>query len=88
MSTRAPHGDPQNQYDRWPEIVKSTAKGADAGIYLGRLIPKEEAFFPLHGLWEAKFWPPAGRIGNVSGNRHLMCGCPPIGSYREVVRWG
>ena len=26
----------------------------------------------------AKYWPPVSRIDNVSGDRNLVCSCPPI----------
>lgn len=44
---------------------------------------KREAFFPLNGLEEDKFWPPVGRIDNVYGDRHLICTCPPMSAYQE-----
>ncbi|MEE8189496.1 MAG: aminomethyl-transferring glycine dehydrogenase [Kiloniellales bacterium] len=46
---------------------------------------KEEAFFPIHALHEDKYWPPVGRIDNVYGDRHLVCGCPPVDSYSEAA---
>jgi glycine dehydrogenase len=42
---------------------------------------KEQAFFPLPALREDKYWPPVARIDNVYGDRHLVCGCPPMESY-------
>ncbi len=46
---------------------------------------KEEAFFPLPALREDKYWPPVGRIDNAYGDRHLVCTCPPMESYREAA---
>jgi len=46
---------------------------------------KEQAFFPLPGLREDKFWPPVGRVDNVYGDRNLVCSCPSIDSYREAA---
>jgi glycine dehydrogenase len=46
---------------------------------------KEEAYFPLHTLREDKYWPPVGRVDNVYGDRHLVCGCPPIEAYEEAA---
>ena len=36
---------------------------------------REQAFFPLQGLREDKYWPPVGRIDNVAGDRNLVCSC-------------
>ncbi len=47
---------------------------------------KEEAFFPLHTQREDKYWPPVGRIDNVYGDRHLVCGCPPMEAYSEAAQ--
>jgi glycine dehydrogenase len=46
---------------------------------------KEQAFFPLPGLREDKYWPPVGRVDNVYGDRHLVCSCPPMDAYREAA---
>ena len=47
---------------------------------------KEQAFFPLRNLREDKDWPPVGRIDNVTGDRHLVCGCPPMEGYSEAAQ--
>ena len=47
---------------------------------------KEQAFFPLRNLREDEYWPPVGRIDNVTGDRHLVCGCPPMESYSEAAQ--
>ena len=46
---------------------------------------KQEAYFPLHTLREDKYWPPVGRVDNVYGDRHLICGCPPLEAYEEAA---
>jgi glycine dehydrogenase len=47
--------------------------------------PKRQAFFPLQGLREDKYWPPVGRIDNVAGDRTLVCACPPMEAYRDAA---
>ncbi len=42
---------------------------------------KETAFFPLDDSHQDKYWPPVGRIDNVSGDRNLVCICPPMSTY-------
>ena len=44
---------------------------------------KKQAFFPLSGLEDDKYWPPVGRIDNVSGDRNLVCTCPAVSAYQE-----
>ena len=43
---------------------------------------REEAAFPAAWLRAHKFWPAVGRIDNTSGDRNLVCVCPPMESYQ------
>jgi glycine dehydrogenase len=43
---------------------------------------RRQGAFPAPWVEEAKFWPPAARIDNTWGDRHLFCACPPV---EEVV---
>jgi glycine dehydrogenase len=47
-----------------------------------RAYTREEAAYPVAGLRSDKYWPPVGRIDNAGGDRHLVCACPPLESYR------
>jgi len=38
---------------------------------------REQAVFPVSGLYRGKFWPPVSRVDNVYGDRNLVCDCPP-----------
>ena len=44
---------------------------------------RAKAGFPLYSLRENKFWPSVARVDDAYGDRHLVCTCPPIDSYRE-----
>ncbi len=46
---------------------------------------RELAYFPIEELHDDKYWPPVGRVDNVYGDRHLVCTCPTIDSYREAA---
>ncbi|GMQ95737.1 MAG: aminomethyl-transferring glycine dehydrogenase [Gammaproteobacteria bacterium] len=46
---------------------------------------REVAFFPAAQVREDKFWPPVSRIDNVYGDKHLVCGCPPMEDYSEAA---
>jgi glycine dehydrogenase len=43
---------------------------------------REVAAFPAPWLKQHKIWPSVNRIDNVYGDRHLVCSCAPIESYR------
>jgi len=38
---------------------------------------REDAAYPVPGLYENKFWAPVSRVDNVFGDRNLVCACPP-----------
>jgi glycine dehydrogenase len=42
---------------------------------------REQAAFPAPWVNDKKFWPAVGRIDNPSGDRNLVCACPPVDSY-------
>jgi glycine dehydrogenase len=44
---------------------------------------REQAVFPASWTREHKFWPPVGRVDNVSGDRHLVCSCEPLEGFAE-----
>jgi glycine dehydrogenase len=46
---------------------------------------REKAAYPLHWLRENKFWVPVARADNAYGDRNLMCTCPPIEEYADMV---
>jgi glycine dehydrogenase len=37
------------------------------------------------GVSADKYWCPVNRIDNAYGDRHLVCTCPPMESYKEAV---
>jgi glycine dehydrogenase len=50
-----------------------------------RAYSREDAAFPVDGLWADKYWPPVNRIDNVYGDRHLICSCLPIDAFRNAA---
>jgi glycine dehydrogenase len=38
---------------------------------------RQQAAYPVPGLYLNKFWAPVSRIDNVFGDRNLVCSCPP-----------
>jgi len=38
---------------------------------------REQAAFPVSGLYQNKFWSSVSRVDNVFGDRNLVCACPP-----------
>lgn len=43
---------------------------------------REKAVYPLPYLRENKYWTEVGRINNAYGDRHLVCTCPSVESYK------
>jgi glycine dehydrogenase len=46
------------------------------------LYSRELAAYPVESLRADKYWPPVARVDNAYGDRHVMCECPPMESYR------
>ncbi len=42
---------------------------------------REEAFFPLPGVRDRKFWVSSNRVDNAYGDKNIMCSCPPLTEY-------
>ncbi|HEY5915199.1 MAG TPA: aminomethyl-transferring glycine dehydrogenase [Verrucomicrobiae bacterium] len=74
------HGEIQaiesGQADRHNNLLKNSPHTADmlAGDW-SHPYTREEACYPDKRLYEFKFWPAAGRIDNVYGDRNLVCSC-------------
>ncbi len=47
-----------------------------------RAYSRETAVFPT-GVDPDKYWPPAARIDQAYGDRHLVCACPPPEAFAE-----
>jgi glycine dehydrogenase len=43
---------------------------------------REQAAFPASWTRDHKFWPSVARIDDAYGDRHLVCTCPPVESYK------
>ncbi len=48
-----------------------------------RKYPRKAGCFPAGQSPLDKYWSPVGRVDNVFGDRHLVCSCPPVDSYRD-----
>ncbi|WP_306641690.1 aminomethyl-transferring glycine dehydrogenase [Sanyastnella coralliicola] len=46
---------------------------------------REKAAYPVASLKDAKFWVSVSRVDNASGDRNLICTCPPLEDYMETV---
>jgi len=46
---------------------------------------REQAAYPLPFVRANKVWPAVARIDNPYGDRNLICACPPIEAYAEMV---
>ena len=46
---------------------------------------RKKAAYPLSWSNENKFWPSVSRVDNAYGDRNLICSCPAIESYVDVL---
>ena len=53
-----------------------------------RAYTRDQAAYPAPWIRQNKFWPAVGRVDNVHGDRHLVCSCAPLESYRESISVG
>ena len=51
----------------------------------GHAYSREQAAFPVPGLYHGKYWSPVGRVDNVYGDRHVVCTCPPLEAYEDAA---
>jgi glycine dehydrogenase len=42
---------------------------------------REQAAYPLDSIRANKFWPSVKRVDGPSGDRNLICSCPPLSDY-------
>ncbi|PIW28299.1 MAG: glycine dehydrogenase (aminomethyl-transferring) [Rhodospirillales bacterium CG15_BIG_FIL_POST_REV_8_21_14_020_66_15] len=63
-----------------PHTVDTVTADAWAHAY-----SREQAAFPVPGLFQAKYWSPVGRVDNVYGDRHVVCTCPPPAAYEDAA---
>ena len=47
-----------------------------------RAYTRSQAAYPTAALRDHKYWPPVGRVDNVYGDKHLVCSCPSVDTYR------
>ena len=50
---------------------------ADLAADWAHAYSREQAAYPVAGLYLDKFWAPVSRVDNVFGDRNLICSCPP-----------
>ncbi|MFM2207550.1 MAG: hypothetical protein RL213_1525 [Bacteroidota bacterium] len=46
---------------------------------------RQKAALPLPYVVTHKFWPAVGRVDNAYGDRNLVCACPPMEQYEELM---
>ncbi len=71
--------------DKANNVLKNaphTAKTVISGEW-DKPYSRGKAVYALPYLYEAKFWPPVGRVDNAYGDRNLICTCAPIEEYIE-----
>ena len=46
---------------------------------------REKAVYPTRDLRANKFWSAVARVDNAYGDRNLVCSCPPLSAFEEVL---
>ena len=46
---------------------------------------RETACYPSREMRERKFWSPVARVDNAYGDRNLVCSCPPLSAFEEIL---
>ena len=46
---------------------------------------REKAVYPMHDMKSRKFWCSVARVDNAHGDRNLVCSCPPLSSFEELL---
>lgn len=46
---------------------------------------REAAAYPSPEMEVRKFWTPVARVDNAYGDRNLICSCPPLSSFEELL---
>jgi len=73
--------------DRENNLLKNAPHTADCIINKDWNYPytPAEAVYPVSYLKEFKYWVPVRRIDNAFGDRNLICTCPSVESYANIV---
>ncbi len=69
--------------DRNDNLLKNAPHTADMVVSDAWTHPysRERAAFPAPWTLEHKFWPAVGLVDSASGDRNLVCACPPVEEY-------
>ncbi|MDX1447610.1 MAG: aminomethyl-transferring glycine dehydrogenase [Acidimicrobiia bacterium] len=69
----------------WPRddnpLVRAPHPAADLIGDWQRAYPAEIGAFPVTSLRTKGYFPPVGRVDGPSGDRNLVCACPPVAEY-------
>lgn len=73
--------------DKENNLLKNAPHTADCIINKDWKYPysPQEAAYPVDYLKEFKYWVSVRRVDNAYGDRNLVCACPSIESYKEVL---
>ena len=73
--------------DKENNLLKNAPHTADCVINMEWNYPysPQEATYPVSYLKEFKYWVPVRRVDNAYGDRNLVCSCPSVESYKNVV---
>lgn len=71
-------------YDKSSNMLKNAPHTAECLIReWNESYSREEAAYPLPYVRNMKFWAPVRRVDNATGDRNLICSCPPMDAYES-----
>jgi glycine dehydrogenase len=73
--------------DKVDNLLKNAPHTADCIINQNWEHPysPQEAAYPVSYLKDRKYWVPVRRVDNAFGDRNLICSCPSVESYMNVI---
>jgi len=77
----------KGESDRLNNPLKNAPHTAESALSTewNHAYSRDAAVYPAPWTRVYKFWPSVGRVNNAYGDRNLICSCPPIESYEQVV---
>jgi glycine dehydrogenase len=77
----------EGEVDREDNVVKMSPHTAEEATSTAWDHPysREEACYPSSDMRSRKFWSPVARVDNAFGDRNLVCSCPPLSAFEELL---
>ncbi len=77
----------RKEADSTPDILKNAPHTAEMLLVTDwkHNYSREKAAYPLKWVQANKYWPPVGRVDNAFGDKNIVCSCPSVDEYKQIV---